>query len=74
MVATKIIWLSCLHHPVVKSKATSEDSGIGSLDIFKGHTGVLKTLVYDFQQLALLGVHVRGFDIVDAEKAVFKLT
>lgn len=74
MVATKIIWLSCLHHPVVKSKAAREHSGVGSLDVFEGDTSILKTLVYDFQQFTLLGVHIRGFDVVDAEKAVFELT
>ena len=74
MVATKIIWLSCLHHPIVKSKAPREHSGIGSLDIFEGNTSILKTLIYDFQQFTLLRVHISGFDVVNAEKAVFELT
>lgn len=74
MVATKVVWLSCLHHPIVKSETPSEDSGIGPLHIFKGYTSVLEALVYNFQQLALLGVHIGSFNIVDAEKAVLEFT
>ena len=73
MVATKVIGLSGLHHPVVQSKASGKNSGVGSLDISQGHTGVLQTLIYNFQQLPLLGVHVSGFHIVDTEKAVLEL-
>ena len=72
VVATKIVRLSCLHHPVIKRKAASKHSCVGSLDIFNGHTSVLETFVYDLKQFALLGVHICGFDIVDAKKTVFK--
>ena len=74
MIATKVVWLSCLHHPIVKSETPSKDSGIGPVDVFKAYTSVFEALVYNFQQLALLRVHIGGFNIVDAEKAVLEFT
>ncbi len=72
MVTAEIIWLSSLHHPVVKSKTPGENSSIGSFYILKRDTSVLEALLYYLQQLPLLRVHVCRFDIVDTKKAVLK--
>ena len=69
----QIVGLASLHHPVVHSKATGEDSRIAAPDLFDRDSSILKTLVRNFKQLSLLRVHECSFNIVDAEKTVFEL-
>jgi hypothetical protein len=47
---------------------------VGSRDVVERHTGALKALVHDLEQLALLGVHGARLPVVDSKELIVKVS
>ena len=70
----QVIWVTSLHRLIIDREIAHEDAGIGARDALHGRAGALEAFEHNFEQFALLWVHVRCLEVVDAEEAVVELT
>ena len=69
-----VVRITRLHGQIVDREISHEDARVGARHAVHGRSRALKAFEDDFEQLALLRVHVRGLEVIDAEEAVVKLT
>ena len=69
----QVVWITCLTRLIVDGEISHVDTCSRTRNALHSRAGTFKTFEHHLEQLALLRVHIRSFEVVDTEKAVIEL-
>lgn len=72
IVPMEVVRILRLHYHIISGEVSNITSDVRARYRFNRCSSTFKTLITDLEKLALLRVHVRSFDIVDAKEAVIE--
>lgn len=72
-VSVDVVGVTGLVGLVIDGEVTDVDTSVGAGEALHGGAGALKGLIGDFEELALLRIHVGGLEVVDTEEAIVEV-